>query len=155
MRMEKHTGRAFKFDLPGIVLIDEIETHLHIELQRTILPFLTTFFPNIQFIVSTHSPYVLTSISNAMIFDLEAQESLTNLSDYSADDVAEGFFGAESYSVKMGEKLKRYRELLDKKNITDEERAERAELRMDLDMVPGKLAMAIRAEFDGLERQGA
>ena len=36
MRMEKHTGEIFKFDMPGIVLIDEIETHLHVELQRMI-----------------------------------------------------------------------------------------------------------------------
>lgn len=34
LRMEKHTGRRFQYDLPGIVLIDEIETHLHLELQK-------------------------------------------------------------------------------------------------------------------------
>ena len=71
MRMEKHTGGVFRFDLPGIVLIDEIETHLHIDLQRMILPFLTTFFPNVQFIVSTHSPFILSSLENVVIYDLE------------------------------------------------------------------------------------
>jgi hypothetical protein len=45
------------YSVPGVVLIDEIETHLHIELQKQILPFLTDFFPNIQFIVTTHSPF--------------------------------------------------------------------------------------------------
>ena len=71
MRMEKKTKRSFDFNVPGIVLVDEIETHLHIELQKTILELLTTIFPNIQFIVSTHSPFILNSISDAVIYDLE------------------------------------------------------------------------------------
>ena len=71
MRMVKKKGRVFQFDLPGIVLIDEIETHLHLELQKQILKILTTLFPNIQFIVSTHSPFVLNSLSNVVIYDLD------------------------------------------------------------------------------------
>lgn len=43
---------------PGVVIIDEIEAHLHVSWQRRIGPWLTTHFPNIQFIVTTHSPYV-------------------------------------------------------------------------------------------------
>lgn len=74
MRMEQNwllKGTLSEYDVEGIALIDEPETHLHIELQRKILPFLVTFFPRVQFIVSIHSPYVLTSISEATIFDLE------------------------------------------------------------------------------------
>src|SRR5699024_2640346 len=56
VRMEKKTQRSFDFNIPGIVLIDEIETHLHIELQKSVLSLLTTIFPNVQFIMSTHSP---------------------------------------------------------------------------------------------------
>lgn len=43
MRMENQTQRSFDFKIPGIVLIDEIETHLHLELQKDIMPLLTTF----------------------------------------------------------------------------------------------------------------
>ncbi len=46
----------------GIVLIDEIELHLHPGWQRKILPALTKTFPNIQFITTTHSPQVLSSV---------------------------------------------------------------------------------------------
>jgi predicted ATP-binding protein involved in virulence len=46
----------------AIVLIDEIELHLHPSWQQTVLPSLMNIFPNTQFIVSTHSPQVLTSI---------------------------------------------------------------------------------------------
>lgn len=71
VRMEKATDKSFDFNISGIVLIDEIETHLHLELQKTILELLTSIFPNIQFIVSTHSPFVLNSLDNVMIYDLE------------------------------------------------------------------------------------
>jgi predicted ATP-binding protein involved in virulence len=48
IRMENK--RTESYDMQGIVLIDEIETHLHVELQKKILPFLRQFFPQIQFI---------------------------------------------------------------------------------------------------------
>lgn len=74
LRMEQNwllNGTLNEYNLEGIVLIDELEAHLHIELQRKILMFLTKFFPRVQFIISTHSPYILNSIPNATIFDLE------------------------------------------------------------------------------------
>ena len=83
MRME-HKAKN-KYDLEGIVLIDEIEAHLHLSLQKNILPMLTELFPNIQFIVSTHSPFILNSISNVVIYDLEnktlvnTEEGLSNI----------------------------------------------------------------------------
>ena len=43
----------------GIVLIDEIELHMHPSWQRKVLPVLRQTFPNIQFIITTHSPQVL------------------------------------------------------------------------------------------------
>lgn len=62
----------------GIVLIDEPETHLHISLQYHVLPILTTLFPNVQFIVATHSPAVISSIKNSTIFDLTTKETLSS-----------------------------------------------------------------------------
>ncbi|MDV9188646.1 AAA family ATPase [Streptomyces sp. SR27] len=44
--------------VPGVVIIDEIDAHLHITWQRRIGPWLTSHFPHIQFIVTTHSPYI-------------------------------------------------------------------------------------------------
>jgi predicted ATP-binding protein involved in virulence len=51
----------------AIVLIDEIELHLHPVWQQTVLTTLMEIFPNTQFIVTTHSPQVLTSIQNKHI----------------------------------------------------------------------------------------
>lgn len=42
----------------GIVLIDEIDKHLHIKLQKELLPSLLSLLPNVQFIISTHSPFL-------------------------------------------------------------------------------------------------
>ncbi len=44
--------------ISGIVLVDEIDKHLHIKLQKEILPNLMLLFPNIQFILSSHSPFI-------------------------------------------------------------------------------------------------
>ena len=47
--------------VPGVVIIDEIDAHLHVSWQRRIGSWLTSHFPNIQFIVTTHSPYICRS----------------------------------------------------------------------------------------------
>ena len=63
-------------DVPGIVLIDEVDKHLHIRLQKEILPQLFELFPNIQFIVSSHSPFLNMGLADKNInrtrcFDLD------------------------------------------------------------------------------------
>ncbi|MBD2043593.1 AAA family ATPase [Microcoleus sp. FACHB-672] len=55
----------------GVVLIDEIELHLHPEWQRKIMPALSRTFPNCQFIVTTHSPQVLSQVKPESIYILE------------------------------------------------------------------------------------
>ncbi len=45
-------------EISGIVLIDEVDKHLHITLQKEVLPKLFNLFPNVQFIVSSHSPFL-------------------------------------------------------------------------------------------------
>lgn len=55
----------------GIVLIDEIELHLHPAWQRRIVPALEQAFPNIQFIMTTHSPQVLSRLPREHVFILD------------------------------------------------------------------------------------
>lgn len=45
-------------NIQGIVLIDEIDKHLHVRLQREVLPKLLSLFPNVQFITTSHSPFL-------------------------------------------------------------------------------------------------
>lgn len=135
LRMDKNWllgGKISQYDTEGIVLIDEIETHLHIALQKKIMPFLTSFFPKIQFVVTTHSPYILNSLSNAKVYDLENCLELEDLSAYSSGDLAEGFFEADEYSDQLRKTIGRYKYLKEKINLTETERAERARLRSQL-----------------------
>lgn len=63
-------------DISGIVIIDEIDKHLHIKLQKEILPRLFGVFPNIQFILSSHSPFVSMGLAN----NLPMRSKIINLS---------------------------------------------------------------------------
>lgn len=148
MRMQYQTQRSFDYNLPGIVVIDEIETHLHLELQKSILPFLTTFFPNIQFIVTSHSPFILNSIKNVVIYDLENQTLVRNgLDDVPYDGVVEGYFRVDKLSDALKEKFERYKGLVAKKELSDDELNEIAELEMYLDEIPDYLAIGITTEY--------
>lgn len=150
MRMEKNV-RGF-YNIQGVVLIDEVETHLHIELQRKILPFLINMFPNIQFIVSTHSPFILTSISDVVIYDLEKKiivdKGMQNLP-YAG--VVEGYFGADTLSKSLKEKFERYKEIVSKKTLEDEDYVEIAELEFYLDEIPDYLALDITTEYQKIK----
>ena len=59
----------------GIVLIDEVDMHLHPKWQQTILTQLRTAFPKIQFIVTTHSPQVLSTVAAENIRLIEQDEN--------------------------------------------------------------------------------
>ena len=74
-------------ETPGIIIIDEIELHLHPGWQKRILNDLTTVFPNIQFIVSTHSPEVITSYKDANLILLKHEGSATQIDSAYGKDV--------------------------------------------------------------------
>ena len=59
----------------GIILIDEIDLHLHPKWQRTIVPKLLEVFPNCQFIISTHSPHVINSVQPDNLFLLKQTDT--------------------------------------------------------------------------------
>lgn len=152
MRMQNQTQRSFDFNLPGIVLIDEIETHLHLELQKNIMPFLTAIFPNIQFIVTSHSPFILNSIRNVVIYDLEKNLLVENgLDNVPYDGIVEGYFGADKLSDALKQKFERYKTLVKKKCLSDEELNEIAELELYLDDIPDYLALGISTEYQELK----
>lgn len=111
IKMQSQNSLTRAYEKEGIVLIDEVETHLHLKLQRLILPMLTQIFPNIQFIVTTHSPFVLSSLDNAVAFDLEKKIRLENLTEYSYEALAEGYFKVETESNFLSTKLERFEEL--------------------------------------------
>jgi len=62
----------------GVVMIDEIDLHLHPSWQRGVIPKLTKIFPHCQFIVSTHSPLILSDVKPENIVILEDFNALQN-----------------------------------------------------------------------------
>ncbi|MGB8922932.1 MAG: AAA family ATPase [Pseudomonas sp.] len=62
IKLNPHLGITAPHQCTGVVLIDEVDMHLHPAWQQTVIPDLLGAFPNIQFIVTTHSPQVITSV---------------------------------------------------------------------------------------------
>ena len=78
----------------GVVLIDELELHLHPTWQRSIVENLRETFPNIQFIGTTHSPFVIQSLRPGELINLDPDE-FGEYSDKSIEDIAEHVMGIE------------------------------------------------------------
>lgn len=104
----------------GIVLIDEIDNHLHPQWQRQILPALKTTFPNCQFITTTHSPQVLSNLHPEEIFILNNGEVSNNVSySYGRDSnsILYEFMGVEKRPESMRQQLDRTFHLIDAGDI--------------------------------------
>lgn len=127
LKMQHQDSLVRAYQMEGIVLIDEIETHLHLKLQRVILPMLTKIFPNIQFILTTHSPFILNSIANTVAYDLEKRIRLDDLTAYSYESLAEGYFKVNGDSNFLKAKVVRFKELSE---IKEKDPAEQEEYRI-------------------------
>lgn len=96
----------------GIVLIDEIELHLHPAWQQTVLRSLTKIFPNVQFIVTTHSPQVISSVKPECVRILDGGKAyLPEFGTYGAESSAilEDIFGVPARAHHAGtDKLDKY-----------------------------------------------
>ena len=79
----------------AVVLIDEVELHLHPSWQQTVLPDLRQTFPNAQFLVSTHSPQVLTTVEADCIFELERED----------DEIVAGGISVDTFGAEAGDLL--------------------------------------------------
>lgn len=147
LKMQDKDSLTRAYEKEGIVLIDEIETHLHLGLQKIIMPLLTKVFPNIQFIVTTHSPFVLSSMPNAVAFDLEHQKPIEDLTDYSYSALAEGYFGVRSESSSVRMRLDELKDLLSKDSLSSSEQMSIRLLVEDFDKIPEAVSPSIVGEY--------
>ncbi|MBQ4295913.1 MAG: AAA family ATPase [Prevotella sp.] len=93
---EANPGMDNPLEASGIVLVDEIDLHLHPQWQREIILQLTTVFKNIQFIVTTHSPIIVMGAANV------AQVVNLNMTDNETEDVSKSNIGAILLSELFG-----------------------------------------------------
>ena len=91
----------------GVVLIDELELHLHPKWQREASEKLRKTFPNIQFIATTHSPFVIQALKPGELINLDPDE-FSEYADKSIEDIAENVMG-----VDLPQKSERYRQMMD------------------------------------------
>lgn len=134
--------------VPGVVLVDEVDAHLHPTWQRSIGQFFTTAFPKLQFVVSTHSALVCQSAERGTIYllpdpgaddagrFLEGDEKQRLVLGNVLDAFATGAFGANVGQSEAGrEKLERLADLNTKElddELSSSEKEEREGLRRAL-----------------------
>ena len=90
----------------GVVLIDELELHLHPKWQREVSEKLRRTFPNIQFIATTHSPFVIQALRPGELINLDPEE-FGEYADKSIEDIAETVMG-----VQLPQKSERYLKMI-------------------------------------------
>lgn len=66
---------------PGLLLIDEAENHLHPKWQKTFISSIISIFPNLQIILTTHSPFIVASVSDAKVYVCEPKEGYSEIID--------------------------------------------------------------------------
>ena len=130
----------------AVVLVDEIDLHLHPKWQRDIVPTLSKEFPNVQFIVTTHSPHVLQSMEDVNLYvlrrnaesgEIEAERSnVTNFTGWTVEEIlgVTMELGDDVLSVAYNAVKKDFEEALRNK---DRAAAQRYYERLDEMMRPG------------------
>lgn len=108
----------------GIVLIDEIELHMHPTWQRKIIPTLRDIFPNIQFIITTHSPQVLGELDESVnVFSINqlnntfVTEKITSLIAWDSNLILEELMGTASLNKGIKENITKIFELIQQKDF--------------------------------------
>jgi hypothetical protein len=130
---------------PAVVLVDEIDLHLHPKWQRRLIETLTDTFPNTQFIVTAHSPLVIQAAPDANLALLRREGDhvvIENDVDYIRNWRVDQILTSELFGLdtarppQIGDLLEERRALTRKATLTGEERARADEIDRQLDALP-------------------
>ena len=125
-------------DKPAILLIDEIENHLHPTWQRRVIPALLEHFPGLQIFATTHSPFVVAGLRAGQVHMLKRDaegvvRASTNERDiigWTTDEILRTFMGVDEPTDQLTvDRANRLRELRSKEQLSNDESEELAELR--------------------------
>ena len=123
---------------PAILLIDEIENHLHPTWQRRVIPALLEHFPKLQIFATTHSPFVVAGLKVGQVHKLErdsngvvkATTEARDVVGWTSDEILRGMMGVDEPTDQLTvDRANRLRQLRDKERLTSEEESELNELR--------------------------
>ena len=147
---------------PGVLIIDEIDAHLHPSWQRRIIPALTRHFPNLQIFCSTHSPLMLAGLKAGQVHLLQRGEdnrvtvsrNEVDIAGWSADEILRSFLGVtDPTDQQTVDHLERLRELRRKRVLSPEESEELERLRdtVSEDLLSGPVAAQMERFAEALE----
>lgn len=150
-------------EMPAIVLIDEIDLHLHPSWQRKLLGFLSGIFTNTQFIATAHSPLVVQAAgdegANVVLLQREGDQTIVrqnpeDVRGWRIDQIlTSAFFNLDTaQSLETEKKLARQATLLNKPKLTAKERHELDALTLELEGVPMGSTDAEREEAEILRQ---
>ena len=153
-------------DKPGVLIIDEIDAHLHPSWQRRIIPALTKHFPNLQIFCSTHSPLMLAGLKAGQVQLLQRDEdnkvtvsrNEDDLVAWSADEILRNFLGVrDPTDWETVKDLERLRELQGKQDLSPEESVELESLSeaVSEDLMSGPAAAQVDRFIRALEQAKA
>ncbi|MFY7741537.1 MAG: AAA family ATPase [Flavobacterium sp.] len=109
IKLNPHLGERAVLDTEGIVLIDEIDMHLHPKWQRHIVEDLKRTFPKIQFIVTTHSPFIVQSLKKEEVISLDVESINEDPFTKSIEEIAEQ--DMDVVDVKRSQKFLHFQEV--------------------------------------------
>ena len=141
---------------PAILIIDEIDAHLHPSWQRRIIPALTGNFPNLQIFCSTHSPLMLAGLAEGQVQllsrdlggNVTVSRNETDMIGWSAEEILSHVQGVRNPTdLAASIDLDRLGELISKTTLTDEETAELEELRHRVGQAVSAGPAAAQVEF--------
>ena len=143
--LNPHLGKNAAKETPGIVLIDEIDLHLHPSWQRGVVEALHRTFPNIQFIATTHSPFMIQSLRRKLgkLISLDAQETI-DFDEYDnepIEDIVEDVMGIEvpqqsDRYQKMAAAAEEYLQLLEQSKNSDSVKLQEIEAKLNQLIMP-------------------
>ena len=111
----------------AVILIDELDLHLHPRWQKTIVEDLKRTFPNCQFIISTHSPFIIQSLDAGELFDISTMQYASesecgNYNGWSIDVIQERKMGVSPRTPAFHNYLEAFSSAVDEENVGEAKR---------------------------------
>jgi len=132
--LNPHLGVNAPQETSGVVLIDEIDLHLHPKWQRRVVEDLKRTFPQIQFIATTHSPFIIQSLRPDELINLDNRDG--EYYNKSIEDIAEDVMGVELPQQserwkKMMQAAEKYYQVLEQAKNASEAEIEKLKEKLD------------------------
>ncbi len=130
---EKYPNSENPFNESAVVLVDEIDLHLHPEWQRKVIATVSRVFPNVQFIATTHSPLVIQSMENVNLYVLRREgekivadhPEITNFSGWTVEEILRDLMKLDD-NIRSDVYQKKYKDFTDSLDANDKEKAKAA-----------------------------